>query len=68
VGSGPLSPSFLGVIAFRFVLGFGVGGDYPVQPAVAMIESPNRKEPRGKPCSGWCSETQALGPFYPWGR
>ena len=41
-----LSPSFWVLIAFRFLLGFGVGGDYPVS-AVLMSEYANRKD-RGK--------------------
>ena len=38
-----LAPSFWVLIAFRFVLGFGVGGDYPVS-AVLMREYANRKD------------------------
>jgi PHS family inorganic phosphate transporter-like MFS transporter len=41
-----LAPSFWVLIAFRFVLGFGVGGDYPVS-AVMVSEYANRKD-RGK--------------------
>jgi MFS transporter, PHS family, inorganic phosphate transporter len=41
-----LSPSYWVLIAFRFVLGFGVGGDYPVS-AVMVSEYANRKD-RGK--------------------
>ena len=41
-----LSPSYWMLIVFRFVLGFGVGGDYPVS-AVMMSEYANRKD-RGK--------------------
>src|SRR3984893_11009171 len=40
------APSFWVLIAFRFVLGFGVGGDYPVS-AVMVSEYANRKD-RGK--------------------
>ena len=41
-----LSPSLLVLTLFRFLLGFGVGGDYPVS-AVLMSEYANRKD-RGK--------------------
>ena len=41
-----LSPSYWVLIALRFVLGFGVGGDYPVS-AVMVSEYANRKD-RGK--------------------
>ncbi len=57
VGSA-LSPSFWVLIAFRFLLGFGVGGDYPVS-AVLMSEYANRKD-RGK-LVGMVFGTQALG-------
>jgi MFS transporter, PHS family, inorganic phosphate transporter len=57
VGSA-LSPSFWVLIAFRFVLGFGVGGDYPVS-AVMVSEYANRKD-RGK-LVGTVFGTQALG-------
>jgi MFS family permease len=53
-----LSPSFWVLIAFRFLLGFGVGGDYPVS-AVLMSEYANRKD-RGK-LVGMVFGTQALG-------
>jgi MFS transporter, PHS family, inorganic phosphate transporter len=53
-----LSPSFWILIAFRFLLGFGVGGDYPVS-AVLMSEYANRKD-RGK-LVGMVFGTQALG-------
>src|SRR6266550_9145907 len=53
-----LSPSFWVLIAFRFLLGFGVGGDYPVS-AVLMSEYANRKD-RGKLVGMVCG-TQALG-------
>jgi len=46
------------LIVFRFVLGFGVGGDYPVS-AVMMSEYANRKD-RGK-LVGMVFGTQALG-------
>src|ERR1700689_1199282 len=52
------APSFWVVIAFRFVLGFGVGGDYPVS-AVMVSEYANRKD-RGK-LVGMVFGTQALG-------
>jgi MFS transporter, PHS family, inorganic phosphate transporter len=57
VGSA-LSPSLWVLILFRFVLGFGVGGDYPVS-AVMMSEYANRKD-RGK-LVGMVFGTQALG-------
>ena len=53
-----LSQSFWVLIAFRFVLGFGVGGDYPVS-AVMVSEYANRKD-RGK-LVGMVFGTQALG-------
>ena len=53
-----LSPSYWVLIVFRFVLGFGVGGDYPVS-AVLMSEYANRKD-RGK-LVGMVFSTQALG-------
>src|SRR5215469_7944783 len=53
-----LSPSFWVLIAFRFLLGLGVGGDYPVS-AVLMSEYANRKD-RGK-LVGMVFSTQALG-------
>jgi MFS transporter, PHS family, inorganic phosphate transporter len=57
VGSA-FSPSYWVLIAFRFLLGFGVGGDYPVS-AVLMSEYANRKD-RGK-LVGMVFGTQALG-------
>ncbi|MGN6792139.1 MAG: MFS transporter [Streptosporangiaceae bacterium] len=57
VGSA-LSPSFWVLIAFRFLLGFGVGGDYPVS-AVLMSEYANRND-RGK-LVGMVFGAQALG-------
>ena len=53
-----LSGSFWVLIGFRFVLGFGVGGDYPVS-AVMVSEYANRKD-RGK-LVGMVFGTQALG-------
>jgi PHS family inorganic phosphate transporter-like MFS transporter len=53
-----LSPSYWVLIAFRFLLGFGVGGDYPVS-AVLMSEYANRKD-RGK-LVGMVFSAQALG-------
>ena len=53
-----LSQSYWVLIAFRFVLGFGVGGDYPVS-AVMVSEYANRKD-RGK-LVGMVFGTQALG-------
>jgi len=52
------APSFWTLILFRFVLGFGVGGDYPVS-AVMVSEFANRKD-RGK-LVGMVFGTQALG-------
>ncbi len=51
-----LSPSYWVLIVFRFVLGFGVGGDYPVS-AVMVSEYANRKD-RGK-LVGMVFSTQA---------
>jgi MFS transporter, PHS family, inorganic phosphate transporter len=53
-----LSPSYWVLVGFRFLLGFGVGGDYPVS-AVLMSEYANRKD-RGK-LVGMVFSTQALG-------
>ena len=53
-----LSPSYWVLIGFRFVLGVGVGGDYPVS-AVMVSEYANRKD-RGK-LVGMVFGTQALG-------
>ena len=53
-----LSQSFWMLIVFRFLLGFGVGGDYPVS-AVMVSEYANRKD-RGK-LVGMVFGTQALG-------
>ena len=52
------SQSFWMLIGFRFVLGVGVGGDYPVS-AVTVSEYANRKD-RGK-LVGMVFGTQALG-------
>ena len=52
------SQSFWMLITFRFVLGFGVGGDYPVS-AVMVSEYANRKD-RGR-LVGMVFGTQALG-------
>jgi PHS family inorganic phosphate transporter-like MFS transporter len=57
VGSA-LAPSFWVLIAFRFMLGFGVGGDYPVS-AVLMSEYANSRD-RGR-LVGLVFSTQALG-------
>ena len=56
IGAGP--GSFWVLIGFRFLLGFGVGGDYPVS-AVMVSEYANRKD-RGK-LVGMVFGTQALG-------
>src|SRR5580693_4708172 len=53
-----LSGSFWVLIGFRFLLGLGVGGDYPVS-AVMVSEYANRKD-RGK-LVGMVFGTQALG-------
>lgn len=53
-----LAPTLAVLIAFRFLLGFGVGGDYPVS-AVLMTEYANRKD-RGK-LVGLVFSAQALG-------
>jgi len=53
-----LSPSYWVLIAFRFLLGLGVGGDYPVS-AVLMTEYANRND-RGR-LVGLVFSTQALG-------
>ncbi len=53
-----LAPSYWMLIGFRFLLGFGVGGDYPVS-AVMVSEYANRKD-RGK-LVGMVFGTQALG-------
>ena len=53
-----VAPSFWVLIGFRIVLGFGVGGDYPVS-AVLMTEYANRKD-RGR-LVGLVFSAQALG-------
>jgi PHS family inorganic phosphate transporter-like MFS transporter len=53
-----LAPGYWVLIAFRFVLGFGVGGDYPVS-AVLMSEYANRRD-RGR-LVGLVFSAQALG-------
>jgi PHS family inorganic phosphate transporter-like MFS transporter len=53
-----LAPTYWVLIGFRFLLGLGVGGDYPVS-AVLMSEYANRKD-RGK-LVGLVFSTQALG-------
>src|SRR6266702_2002063 len=53
-----LSPSYWILIGFRFLLGLGVGGDYPVS-AVLMTEYANSKD-RGR-LVGLVFSTQALG-------
>ncbi len=53
-----LAPSFWVLIGFRFMLGFGVGGDYPVS-AVLMSEYANSRD-RGR-LVGLVFSTQALG-------
>jgi MFS family permease len=57
VGSA-LAPNLTILVGFRFLLGFGVGGDYPVS-AVLMTEYANRKD-RGK-LVGLVFSAQALG-------
>ena len=53
-----LSPNFLFLVGARFVLGLGIGGDYPVS-AVLMSEYANRKD-RGR-LVGLVFSMQALG-------
>jgi MFS transporter, PHS family, inorganic phosphate transporter len=53
-----LAASFWMLIGFRFLLGIGIGGDYPVS-AVLMSEFANRRD-RGK-LVGMVFSTQALG-------
>jgi len=53
-----LSPSLMVLTAFRFLLGFGVGGDYPVS-AVLMSEYAGRKD-RGRQV-GLVFSAQAVG-------
>jgi len=53
-----LAPSYWVLIGFRFLLGLGVGGDYPVS-AVLMSEYANRND-RGR-MVGLVFSTQALG-------
>ncbi len=52
------APGFLWLVAARFVLGLGIGGDYPVS-AVLMSEYSNRKD-RGR-LVGLVFSMQALG-------
>ena len=53
-----LAPGFLFLVVARFVLGLGIGGDYPVS-AVLMSEYANRKD-RGR-LVGLVFSMQALG-------
>jgi len=53
-----LAPNFLFLVIARFVLGLGIGGDYPVS-AVLMSEYSNRKD-RG-PLVGMVFSMQAVG-------
>jgi len=53
-----LSPSLAALVAFRFLLGFGVGGDYPVS-AVLMTEYAGRND-RGR-LVGMVFSAQAVG-------
>jgi PHS family inorganic phosphate transporter-like MFS transporter len=53
-----VAPSFVFLVGFRFLLGLGVGGDYPVS-AVLMSEYANRKD-RGR-LVGLVFAMQALG-------
>ena len=56
--SSALAPGFLFLVCARFVLGLGIGGDYPVS-AVLMSEYANRKD-RGR-LVGLVFSMQALG-------
>lgn len=53
-----LSPNFYWLLAFRFILGLGIGGDYPVS-GVIMSEYSNKKN-RGR-LVGLVFSMQALG-------
>ena len=53
-----VAPSFIFLVGFRFLLGFGVGGDYPVS-AVLMSAYANRRD-RGR-LVGLVFAMQALG-------
>ncbi|HEY2771589.1 MAG TPA: MFS transporter, partial [Solirubrobacteraceae bacterium] len=53
-----VAPSFIFLVGFRFLLGLGVGGDYPVS-AVLMSEYANRRD-RGR-LVGLVFAMQALG-------
>ena len=53
-----VAPGFIWLVAARFVLGLGIGGDYPVS-AVLMSEYSNRKD-RGR-LVGMVFSMQALG-------
>jgi len=53
-----IAPNVTALIVFRFILGLGIGGDYPVS-AVLMSEFANRKD-RGK-LVGLVFSMQALG-------
>jgi MFS family permease len=53
-----IAPSFIWLVIARFVLGLGIGGDYPVS-AVLMSEYSNRKD-RGR-LVGMVFSMQALG-------
>jgi MFS transporter, PHS family, inorganic phosphate transporter len=53
-----LAPTYSALVAFRLVLGLGIGGDYPVS-AVLMSEYANRRD-RGR-LVGMVFSTQALG-------
>ncbi|MGH2873033.1 MAG: MFS transporter [Solirubrobacteraceae bacterium] len=55
------APSFAALVVFRFVLGLGVGGDYPVS-AVLMSEYANRAN-RGR-LVGLVFAMQALGTLF----
>jgi len=58
------APGFLWLVIARFVLGLGIGGDYPVS-AVLMSEYSNRKD-RGR-LVGMVFSMQALGLIVgPW--
>ena len=62
-----LAPDFLFLVVARLVLGFGIGGDYPVS-AVFMSEYSNRHDrvdwsAWSSPCKRWASLSVRWWPF-----